>query len=507
MRDDQPNDKLLAILNISQKLNSERDLDTLLGLIARETARLLDAELSSLFLLDESGRELWSKITLDTNEVLRFDASEGIAGEAIRSGEVIRVGDVTLDDRFFAGVDARTGFQTRNLLAIPLRNLSGKTVGVFEVLNKRMGAFSDEDVELARLLAAQTTIALETAQLVGALRRDHDELLAANARLERAIETKFSTQNILGTSEAIRKVVLLIEQIADSSLSVLITGESGTGKELAAKALHYNSQRAHGPLISLNCAALPEALVESELFGIEKGVATGVEPRMGKFEAAQHGTLFLDEVGDLSLTAQAKVLRVLQERLVERVGGRRAIPVDVRLLSATNKDLLSAITAGSFREDLYYRLNAVQIRMPPLREIREDIPILANYLLVVHCRELNRSPPELTSEVAACLADYRWPGNVRELDNEIKRLAFLVRRDRVELADLPENIRTSSNSVTASGSEYLLKNAVEALERRMISAALEACHGNQQRAAQSLGVSRQGLIKKMKRHRIGKLAP
>ncbi len=503
-RDDKSDDKLLAILNISQKLNSERDLSTLLTLIARETARLLNAELSSLFLLDESGRELWSRVTLDTDEVLRFDANEGIAGEAIRSGELIQVNDVTQDTRFFTGVDARTGFQTRNVLAIPLRNLRGQTVGVFEVLNKRTGSFTDEDVELARLLAAQTTIALETAQLVGELRRDHDELMATNARLLRAVENKFSPQRILGTSEPILKVVRLIEQIADSSLSVLITGESGTGKELAAKALHYNSQRARGPLISLNCAAIPEALVESELFGIEKGVATGVELRMGNFEAAHQGTLFLDEIGDLSLTAQAKVLRVLQERVVERVGGRSAIPVDVRLLAATNKDLLAAIKAGNFREDLYYRLNAVQIRMPPLREVREDIPMLANYLLAEHCRELNRPPPELTPDIAACLANYRWPGNVRELDNEIKRLAVFVRRDRVELSDLPESIQTGNNTAAASGSTCLLKDAVEALERRMIAAALEACQDNQQRAAQTLGVSRQGLIKKMKRHGIGK---
>ena len=360
------------------------------------------------------------------------------------------------------------------------------------------------DIGTARLLAAQMTIALGTAQLVGELRRDHDELLASNARLLHAVETKFSPQKILGASQPILKVVRLIEQIADSSLSVLITGESGTGKELAAKALHYNSQRARGPLISLNCAAIPEALVESELFGIEKGVATGVELRMGKFEAAHQGTLFLDEIGDLSLTAQAKVLRVLQERVVERVGGRKAIPVDVRLLAATNKVLLAAIKAGNFREDLYYRLNAVQIRMPSLREIREDIPMLANYLLVEHCSELNRSPPELTPEAVACLANYRWPGNVRELDNEIKRLAVFVRRDRIELADLPESIQSGSNTTAASGSAGLLKGAVEALERRMIAAALETCHDNQQRAAQTLGLSRQGLIKKMKRHGIGK---
>ncbi len=495
-------EKLQALLNIAQQLNSERDHAALLTLIVREAARLLDAELASLFLLDAERGEFWSKVTLDTDEILRFDAREGIAGEAVRSGQIIRVNDVAADVRFFAGVDACTSHRTRNVLAVPLRNLQGETIGVFEVLNKRVAPFTDEDVEIARLLAGQVSIALETALLVGELRRNHDELSAANARLTREVEGKYSSRRILGTSEKIRAVTRLIEQVADSSVSVLITGESGTGKELAAKALHYQSSRAGRPLVALNCAALPEALVESELFGIDKGVATGVEPRLGRFEAAQGGTLFLDEIGDLSLTAQAKLLRVLQERVVEHVGGRRVIPIDVRVLAATNKDLLAESKAGRYREDLYYRLNVVQIHMPPLREMRDDIPLLANYFMAEHCREMNRSPPELTPEATACLTNYRWPGNVRELHNEIQRLAVIVRHDRIEGHDLSESIRAASGSAETTAPERSLKDAIEELERRLISEAFETCHHNRQQTARLLGLSRQGLIKKMTRYRM-----
>jgi Nif-specific regulatory protein len=499
---DQPVDKLLALLDITQKLNAEQDFPVLLTTIARESARLLDAELASLFLLDAARGELWSKVRLDSDESLRFKAAQGIAGEAMRTGQVLRVDDVTRDSHFLAEIDARTGFQTRNLIAVPLRSLQGEPIGVVEVLNKRSGAFTDEDVEVARLLGAQTALALETAQRVGGLRRDHDELMATNARLAREVQGRFAAGRILGNSARIREIVRLIEQVADSTVNVLITGESGTGKELAAKAIHYNSPRAGRPLVALNCAALPEGLVESEMFGIEKGVATGVEPRMGKFETAHRGTLFLDEIGDLNLTAQAKLLRALQERVIERVGGRRTIPVDVRVLAATNKDLEAACNARTFRADLYYRLNVVQIRMPPLREIPQDIPLLAYGFLAEHCREMNRPPPELAPEVVACLVSYHWPGNVRELDNEMKRLAVTARRASITVADLSESLRAAGDRPSAARGTHSLKEAVEALERRLIADALEECRHNQQQTARTLGLSRQGLIKKLKRHGI-----
>ncbi len=498
--------KLEAVLSICQKINSEKDLSSLLDLIAREAARLMDADRASIFLLDRDKRELWSQVALDSAPI-RFDARLGIAGAAALGGQPINVKDARQDPRFYPDIDARTGYRTRSLLAVPLKNHQSEIIGAFEVLNKRGEAFNDEDVQILQSLAAHAAIAIDTARMFQELKRNHEQLLVENKQLWKEVEGKFSTENILGTSEKIQRVIRLIEEISDSTVNVLITGESGTGKELAARAIHYSSPRARRPLVALNCAALPESLVESELFGIEKGVATGVERRVGKFEEANEGTLLLDEIGDLSLVAQAKILRALQEKVVERVGGRKPIPVDVRALAATNKDLPAAIKKGAFREDLYYRLNVVNIHMPPLREIPEDIPLLASFFLNKHCLEMKKELKRLTSGALDSLKRYPWPGNVRELENEMKRVVVSTRHTEIGEADLSDLIRNGGTRVGASATAAAgsLKEAVEQIERRMIQEALRACRHNQQRAAKRLGLSRQGLIKKMKRYGIAPL--
>ncbi|MGH7889111.1 MAG: sigma-54 interaction domain-containing protein, partial [Thermodesulfobacteriota bacterium] len=257
-----------------------------------------------------------------------------------------------------------------------------------------------------------------------------------NPKGKEKAKSKSFISNIIGTGPKIQEVVKLIEKVSDSSISALITGESGTGKELAARTIHINSPRSDKPFIAINCAALPESLLESELFGIEKGVATGVEKRVGRIEAADGGTLFLDEIGDMSLSAQAKLLRVLQERKLERVGGRNTIEVDVRVIAATNKDLKKEIDKESFREDLYYRLNVVQIRMPPLRERRDDISLLANYFLTNFAGELGKGSINFSPEAMDRILKYNWPGNVRELENEVKRAAVLADGNVIEKGNL-----------------------------------------------------------------------
>ena len=500
--------KLLAILKICQQMNSLRDLAALLDLIAREATRLMEADRATIFLLDREKQEMWSKVALGSEEVLRFDARLGIAGAVALTGQTTNVEEAHQHPQFYPGIDAQTGYHTRSLLATPLRNLEGQLIGTFEVLNKQQGRFTETDEEILRALAAQAAIAIETAQRVEELGRHRDHLLQENTRLRKEVEGRFSSHIILGASEKIQAVVRLIEQISDSSVNVLITGESGTGKELAAKAIHYTSPRVQGPFVALNCAALPESLVESELFGIEEGVATGVKRRIGRFQTADTGTLLLDEVGDLSLTTQAKLLRVLQERVIEQVGGRRMIPVDVRILAATNKDLEEEIKKGVFRQDLYYRLKVIHIQMPALREIRDDIPLLAHHFLATYCREMKKEPMKLAPQALSCLTDYSWPGNVRELENEIKRLVVSVRRKAITEEDLSEAIRSRAGwAVSSRGkSEDSLKTTVAELEKRMILDALRRCRQNQQQAATALGVSRQGLIKKMKRYGI-KSAP
>ncbi|MBI2486170.1 MAG: sigma 54-interacting transcriptional regulator [Deltaproteobacteria bacterium] len=496
-------DKLLAILKISQKINAERDLTSLLNLIAEEATKLMEADRASIFLLDREKFELWSIVTLDS-EPIRFDARLGLAGAAALTGQTINVEEAYQDSRFYKEIDECTGYCTRSLLAVPLRKNEGEIIGTFQILNKKSGAFNKDDEEILEVLAEQVAIAIETAHVVEELKRHRGQLLEENSQLWKEVKGKFSAQNIIGTSTLIQNVVRLIEQISDSSVDVLITGESGTGKELAAKAIHYNSSRSHSPFVALNSAALPENLVESELFGIEKGVATGVEGRIGKFEAANGGTLFLDEIGDLSLLAQAKILRVLQERLIERVGGRKAVPVDVRIIAATNKDLEEEIKKGNLREDLYYRLKVIHIEMPPLREIPEDIPILANHLLDKYCREMKKDPKKLSAGAVRCLMNYPWPGNVRQLENELKRIVVLTPREAITEEDLPETMKKISTEMVDSKLRPVrsLKETVEEVERRMIEEALQTCKQNQLQAAKALGLSRSGLIKKMKRYEI-----
>jgi Nif-specific regulatory protein len=498
-------DRLSALLYLSQQLNAERDLPKLLDLMAREVARLLAAERASVFLWDRSTDELWSLVALGS-EPLRFDARRGLAGAVVQTGIVINVPDVRQDARWNPAIDARTGFRTRNLLAVPLRNHAGQIVGAFQVLNKQEGTFTAEDEEMLKAVAAQAAIAIETAQLIGGLQQQRNTLLEENTQLWQAVEGRYCQQPLLGNSPLIRQVTRLIEQLRDSAVEVLITGESGTGKELVARALHYTSRRARGPFVAVNCAALPSSLIESELFGIERGVATGVERRIGKFESAHGGTLFLDELADLSAAAQAMLLRVVQEHVIERVGGRRTIPVDVRVIAATNKDLEEAMSQGTFRADLYYRLKVIHIVMPPLRSMPEDIALLAVHFLEQFARELGKGRIELTSGAMHCLASYDWPGNVRELAHEMKRLVVLARGPMVAEAELSPEIRKAgkatihTSNVRPSGMS--LKGAVEELERHMLQEALVASGYNQVHAAQRLGLSRQGLIKKLKRYGI-----
>ena len=500
------NDRLTEILSICQKMNSERDLGALLDLIAREATSLLDCDRASIFLLDRERDELWSQVALGSEEILRFDAHLGIAGNAVQTGDTINVSDAYNDPRFYGAIDGQTGYRTRNVLAVAMRNQLGEIIGAFEVLNKRAGVFNERDAESLRALASHAAIAIETAQIVSELRRSQDELVQQNAHLWREVESRYASHGIIGTGHKIQQVVRLIERIRDSLVSVLITGESGTGKEMVARAIHYTSPRARRPFVALNCAALPETLLESELFGIEKGVATGVQPRLGLFQKADGGTLFLDEVGDLSLAAQAKILRVLQERVVEKVGGRTSIPVDVRLLAATNKDLDTAIGKSQFREDLYYRIKVIHIHMPPLRDIREEIPLLANHFLREYCRESGRGAMEFSPPVMRNLMTAPWPGNVRQLRNEVMRLAACSRAPLIAEDDLWEGLPTPGGydqPPARSSQARSLRNAVEELEQRMISEALAETRNNQLQAARRLGLSRQGLINKMKRYSLG----
>ena len=322
-----------------------------------------------------------------------------------------------------------------------------------------------------------------------------------NVELRAEITDRYRFDSIVGISGKIRDVLDMAGRVAASDASVLITGESGTGKELLAKGIHYNSPRADGPFVAVNCAAIPEHLIESELFGHVRGAFTGaVKDKEGKFELAASGTLFLDEIGDLRVDLQAKILRVLQERQVDRLGGKHPVSVDVRIIAATNKDIERAVKEGALREDLYYRLSVITLHMPPLRERRDDIPLLVQHFL----KKFNKdSDVRIDPEALTILTAYGWPGNVRELENSIERASVLRRGEAITPAELPDKLRKEKASVG-----NIILNlpdegiSLEDLEKNLIIKALEKHKGNQTRAAEYLGITRPTLIYRMDKYGI-----
>ena len=320
-----------------------------------------------------------------------------------------------------------------------------------------------------------------------------------NSELRTELKGRHRFEEIIGQSERIRAVLDTATRVAASDASVLITGESGTGKELLARGIHYNSPRADGPFIAVNCAAIPENLIESELFGHVKGSFTGaIRDKEGKFELADGGTLFLDEIGELRVDLQAKILRALQERTVDRVGGSRPVPADARVIAATNRDIEKAVKDGTFREDIYYRLSVVTLQMPPLRERRDDIPLLIEHFLRKHGKG---APVSLEPAAQGVLRAHAWPGNVRELENVIERALLLKQGSAITLADLPEKLVKRT-----AGVEDILLNLpeegirLEELEKNLIIKALERHKGNQTRAAEFLGITRPTLIYRMEKY-------
>ncbi len=329
------------------------------------------------------------------------------------------------------------------------------------------------------------------------------QLREQNLRLQEQLEKRHSFGSMIGKSKRMREVFELIRVVADSDASVLVLGESGTGKEMVAAAIHYNSPRRSRPYIRVSCASLPESLIESELFGYEKGAFTGAtERRIGRFEAASGGTLFLDEIGELPLNFQVKLLRVLQERQVERLGSHRTIDVDVRIVSASLRPLEEEIKAGKFREDLYFRVNTVAIHLPPLRERREDVPILAQAFLEEFRRERGKPIEGFSDEALAAFDAYSWPGNVRELRNVVERAVLFCTRSRIGVDELPEALREGRRSSEALPPEPVLAlhEAVKRAEVEAIRAALSATGGRRTQAAELLGVSRKTLWEKTKQY-------
>ncbi len=433
---------------------------------------------------------------------LSIPADAGVVGAVFHTGETAVVADAASDPRVAAAVDDRTGYETRTLLAVPLlppasgqtdRRGDSRPIGVFEAINKQDGPFTPLDAAVLAALAPHAAAALANATERDALVRSRD---AAAARAADAADGRI---RLIGASPAVATLRDTVNRLAATDLPVLVTGESGTGKEVVATCLHDRGPRSKGPFVAVNCAALTESLLESELFGHERGAFTDArEARAGKFELADGGTLFLDEIGDMSPGGQAKLLRVLEQRVVTRVGGSKQIPIDVRVVAATNADLAEKVADKTFRADLYYRLGVVTHHLPPLRERPEDVIPLAEHFLASFALKTGKPSPRLSAEARKRLQAHAWPGNVRELRNTIERVVYLGAGDTVEPAELTFLLAPGRPGTPGGGGEAKLTEATRDFQREFIAAAVDRVRGNMSEAAKLLGLHRSNLYRKMK---------
>lgn len=484
---------LAALLEGSAAINQSLELEEVLLSIAESAATVLDAEASSVILLDVLRDKLvFAAAHGPQGQSLigqEFDAKLGIAGRVAQSGKPEIVPDVHRHPDFFSGFDQKHTFITRGLIAAPLRYRE-QTLGVVEVINKR-GArqFDGRDLTLLQLFANLAAISTSNAQLHEALKRE-------NLGLRRSVQTDAS---IIGQSEALRKALALCDRVAATNVTALVLGETGTGKELLARRIHAHSPRSAKPFIAINCAALTETLLESELFGHEAGAFTGAtSTKLGRFELASGGTLFLDEIGDISPSTQVKLLRVLQEREFTRVGGVKTLSCDVRIIAATNKDLKSMTEERTFREDLFYRLNVFPITLPPIRQRKEDIPLLVTHFAAMIAKELGVAARQISAEAMERLCAYDWPGNIREMRNVIERAVLLSDAGVISPDMLPREIGSSGPAVSPEPSGSALEN----YEKAMIVKALHENGWNQTRTAAALGIPRDNLRYRMKKYQI-----
>jgi Nif-specific regulatory protein len=486
--------RLIALYEMIRALNSETDPEALLETILEMALRAVSAE-RGMILLREEGREEFSvRLARNLEAETEADAerySRGIVAQA-GSGRPILAMDAGEDDRF-RDLKSVSMFGIRSLMCVPLRS-RGTIIGTVYLDSQKEGRlFTPKDLRFLEAFSDHAALALQNA-------RERAELEIENRRLRDIAETRLRFGNLIGRSPAMQQVFHLIEKVAASDLPVLIQGESGTGKELVARAIHFNGTRKRRVFLSENCAAIPESLLESELFGHVRGAFTGAErDRAGLFEQADGGTLFLDEVGDMSPGMQARLLRALQEGEVRRVGGERSIHVDVRVLAATHRDLNDEVQAGRFREDLLYRLQVLVIYIPPLRERPEDIPVLIDYLLERISRERGREIPRMEEFVRGVLERYEWPGNVRQLENALQRLVLLAGEGPVTRAELEtdQDVRATFLGPDSSADQVF---SLSAGVREELKRALVAAGGNRERAAKLLGISRATIYRKIKEH-------
>ncbi|MHB8875341.1 MAG: sigma-54-dependent Fis family transcriptional regulator [Myxococcaceae bacterium] len=492
-----------VLLSVGGLVGKEVNLDEFLQTLVDRVAASMQADRGTLYLLDPARGELFSRAAhLPELKQIRLKLGQGVAGHVAKHGEPVNVPNPKGESRFNPEIDKLTGYQTNSILAVPLRDRGAEIYGVVQVLNRR-GATRFDEEDQARLigLAAQISGALQMTSLYQELER---------ARRQPQTPVGYFFNKVIGESPPMRALYKLVQKAAGTDATVLIRGESGCGKELFARALHVNSRRRAKAFVKVDCAALPASLIENELFGHEKGAYTGADQRQeGKFEAADGGTVFIDELGELPLSVQGKLLRVLQDRELERVGGNDTVRVDVRIVAATNRDLARMVAEGRFREDLYYRIKVVELLLPPLRDRGpDDLERLAHHFVSQAAKRHHVEPaPRLSASAVERLKGYRWPGNVRELENCMESAVVLSEGEILaEHLPLPSNPRERPADAPGPASTSQGTTAIMSLadiERRHILGVLELVKKNRTAAAKALGIGRNTLARKLKEYGLG----
>lgn len=484
------NMELNALYHISHVLLHQRDVSSLLNEVLDVLQNEMTVQRATLTLIRDGSLVIEASTGLSEEEVKRgkYLIGEGITGKVAQTGKSRLIPDISEEPEFLD----RTGARKKGKFAficVPIKH-KGEVIGTLSIDHP-----ATNKNQLTKILSFLETMANILADAVATFREEKAEKLQLqeeNERLRRELGAKFRPGNIVGNCSSMQSVYGMIAQVADSPATVLIRGESGTGKELVARAIHYASSRKQAPFIAVNCAALPENLIESELFGHEKGSFTGASAqRKGRFELANGGTLFLDEIGDISLPVQVRLLRVLQERFFERVGGHEMLNVNVRIIAATSRDLEKAIELGTFREDLYYRLNVFPIHLPPLRERKSDMMLLADFFLGKYNDMYKKNIRRISTPAINMMTTYHWPGNVRELESCIERAVLMSSHDVITAYDLPPSLQTAQATGTAiekTGADFT--TMVSSFERELIVDALKNNRGNVAGAARALGTTK-----------------
>jgi len=496
--------ELALLFEISQVLEGSIDLRDVVGKVLEALHEHMGMARGTLTLLNRETGEISIEAAhgLSTSQLRRgsYKPGEGITGKVIQTGRPAAVPRVSEEPMFLDRTRSRKGLRKQDIsfICVPIK-LGTEVIGALSVDRLFSETVSlEEDVRLLSIIASMVAQAVRLRQSV---QEERQRLLQDNLRLQDELKERFRPDNIVGNSRAMQAVYDLIAQVAKSDTTVLIRGESGTGKELIASAIHYNSLRASKAFVKVSCAALPETVLESELFGHERGAFTGaLAQRKGRFELASGGTIFLDEVGDFSAATQIKLLRVLQEREFERVGGTKTIKVDVRVMAATNRDLEEAIAADQFRPDLYYRLNVFPIHIPPLRERKADILLLADHFVERYSQANHKNIRRISTPAIDMLMSYHWPGNVRELENCIERAVLLSNDDVIHGHHLPPTLQTAEASGTVLADT--LPATLDNVERELLLDALKSSRGNQAKAARTLGISERLMGLRVRKHGI-----